>query len=45
MAVRRRLIADANDVEQRLEQGFRMIVAGAPKSHATLERGLKAADR
>lgn len=38
-------IADANDVEQRLEQGFRMIVAGAPKSYAALEKGRKYAGR
>lgn len=38
-------IADTNDVEQRLEQGFRIIVAAAPKSYAALERGRKFAGR
>ncbi|HEX2173244.1 MAG TPA: aldolase/citrate lyase family protein, partial [Dehalococcoidia bacterium] len=32
-------IADASDVERRLDQGFRIIVAAAPKSHEALERG------
>jgi 4-hydroxy-2-oxoheptanedioate aldolase len=38
-------IADTNDVEQRLEQGFRMIVAGSPRSYAALEKGRKTAGR
>jgi 4-hydroxy-2-oxoheptanedioate aldolase len=38
-------IADVNDVERRLEQGFRMIVAAAPKSYATLELGREIAKR
>ena len=38
-------IADVNDVEQRLEQGFRLIVAATPKSHAALERGRAYAGR
>ncbi len=32
-------IAGPDDVEQRLEQGFRMIVAATPKVHTTLEKG------
>jgi 2-keto-3-deoxy-L-rhamnonate aldolase RhmA len=38
-------IADSNDVEQRLEQGFRMIVAATPRSYATLEQGRQLAGR
>ncbi|MGH9462766.1 MAG: HpcH/HpaI aldolase family protein [Vicinamibacteria bacterium] len=38
-------VADANDVEQRLKQGFKMIVAAAPRNHEALERGRKAAGR
>ena len=38
-------IADVNDVEQRLDDGFRMIVAAAPRSYAALERGRQLAGR
>ena len=39
------VIAGDGDIELRLQQGFRMVVAGAPRTFAALERGMKAAGR